>query len=285
MGALAGETTQSKQLWADLAWRQLTENEIRFVFGDERPKDLQEMVTKERVKAESGRIPKFNTSMIKKSTSRLLVRPTAKPDPKNAESKNEKGDSKKGGGNRKGGTRPKATRADRKGGGKPAAPRGGDRAGKPTGRVDTRTCYLCGKQGHVFKDCPSRKTGRPQGAGAGTTYPRAKPPRQGSKKSKPAGQFAAEESEPVKYVAIDFDVRRQTDSRVPVHCEECSWVQTAKSNGSGEGFCCYAVADLEEDARTDLCASACCSDKLAKTGLMETLAMTPAEDFGQGARK
>ena len=275
------ETEKSKQLWADLAWRQLTENEIRFVFGDERPKDLKEMVDKERVKAEMGRIPKFSPGLIKRTTSKLLVRPTAKASPKTEENKKNKGDNKKG--NQKVGTRPTAPNSDRnKGGGKPGAKQGGSSHGKSAGRADTRICYICGKKGHVMRNCPS---GKRKSHGAGRTFPRAKPPAQDPKKSKAPGQFAAEESKAVEYVAIDFDIRRESDSRVPVHSETCSWIRAAKSNGFGEGYCCYAVSDLEEDKRTDLCVSTCCSDALTKAGLVETLEMTSAEGFGQGARK
>ena len=88
-------------------------------------------------------------------------------------------------------------------------------------------------------------------------------------------------------MVINFDVRRETDGFVAVHAEGCPWLTQATEMGHGEGYCRYAVADLEEQRRGDLFAPQCCKRELTEAGHTVSLDMMAAEvifPFAQGAR-
>lgn len=282
------ETKQSKKLWVDLVWRQVTATEVTRVFGDKKPKTIAEMITVYQGKvADGSMIPKFDPTRVKKQTARLLVRPSQEKAGTRTNDKADKG----GPGNKKpeGGSSQKRER-----GGGLKKDKGSPRGRKQMPPAEFKeflkrvTCWNCGKKGHRAKECPHPPVQRPPGAGRrppGSRIPRAAklpPVRPPFKRNRE--QYATEEE---TEVVINFDVRRETDGFVAVHAEKCPWLTQAAEVGHGEGYCRYAVADLEEQRRGDLFAPQCCKKELTEAGHMVSLDMMAAEvisPFAQGAR-
>ena len=291
MGSLQlDETAETKQLWVDIAWRQVTDQEITRVFNDRKPKDIGKMIETYQQKAEDGAVfPRFDPARARKQVARLLVRPSSTKPPGTPKGATKDHAHKEKGGNadpsKSGGGR--TTGKGRGGRGQDKGPSaGGSRRGRDKSRI---TCYHCQKKGHTRRDCPDKdkpRVPRKDRPARSDRVPRATAPPPVPKKDDQ--QYPAEEEPKTgeAEVVIDFQAVREEDSCVAVHAVGCSWVNQARSMGLGAGFARYSVKDIEEQQRGDLYAPDCCKGALTKAGHVQALEMMSVETqgFGRGAR-
>ena len=282
------ETAQTKQLWVDLAWRQVTEPEISRIFGDKKLSEVGAMIEACQQKVEDGAaIPRFDPKRIRKRTARLLVRPST---PSIAEKLVPKADEKDPGSRKSNSSRSKKRKEGRgpKDQDEPKKERA--KGGKRRTPLSKITCFHCQRKGHYAADCPDKdKPAVPRKPGERSQVPRkaVPPPAKTDRRTKDQYPVEEEPEAEADEVIINFDARRDSDSSVAVHAVGCSWVQQTREMGYGGGYARYCVEDLAKQQRGDLYAPKCCRKALTAAGHVESLEMMTAEavHFSWGARR